>query len=417
MSTYKIADVTKDLTFLVSLTTLFAVDDKGFWIDLLTEERFKYSLEKDDAGKEIVLFQDPMPKGDYYYFNPLAEGLGDRSPANKFFERTVRVALNTKLRTAIIRLVTILLASKTDGTELDHVELRMSGAVVDRKTSLLDYTDEKFLEEVTKIFDRVGENFLTVSYIQTQQTARVRCELFSDPQWTEKYGQDIRKKSIPAFRAAVMAVLGITDEKEMVDFDSKYNPENRSAVKLDTTMRSYYKLFSRFNHILPDAHMVDLGEFNEVIERLPMAYKIAKHMVQPSMPRNAPTDLSPADTSRIATGMATTVAPGGRRMPSPILNQGPMGMSGPSMGAQPMVGPSGRRMPSPFLNPEPIDPTSPTAFANVGSLAPMSQGGFSGGGMRLSGPGSTFTPNMSGPNLNPGPMFGRPELTRRYFPN
>jgi hypothetical protein len=399
----------------MSLTNIFSVDEKGFWFDVLKDERFKYQMDANDTPKEIVLFQDPFPKGDYYYFNPLAEGLGDKSPADQLFQRTIRLNLNENIRIAIIKLLTSLVASKEEGgAKLDHVELRMSSVAIDKKITLIDYADEKLVEEVKKIFDRTGGNFFSVPYIQAQQTAKAMCDVFIDPQWVDKYGVDIRKKSILAFKAAILGVLGIDDEKGFSEFNVKYDPAVKSAARLDTTLRVYYKLYSKFNDILPESCAIDLGTLNDVIERLPMAYAIAKHMVQPTLPRHRPTDLSPSDTSKFAGPVSSS----GRRMPSPVV-----GTPAPDFGApgrfQPQMvnqGTTPGKFQPQFLPVSPLDPTAP--LVNVGGgFGGQPNGGFGHGNRNYFGGGSSFTPAAAGPNFAPGNMFGRPEMQRRYFGN
>jgi len=413
MANYGIKDVTSDLIFLMTLTNLFSVDEKGFWFDNVKGERFKYQIDSNDTPKEIVLFQDPFPKGDYYYFNPLAEGLGDKSPADQLFQRTIRANLNENMRIAILRLLEMLVESKKeDGVKLDHVELRMSAIIVDKKTTLIDVADEKLIEEVKKIFDRTGGNFFSVPYIQAQQTAKAMCDVFIDPQWVDKYGADIRKKSILAFKAAILGVLGIESDKDFVEFNVKYDPAVKSAARLDTTLRVYYKLYSKFNDILPESAAIDLGTLNDVIERLPMAYAIAKHMVQPALPRHRPTDISPSDTSKFAGPVSST----GRRMPSAIpADNGPVfGMPGRF---QPQIvnpaAPSGKFQPQ-ILNTNPLDPTAP--LVNVGGgFGGHQSGGFGHSNRNYFGSGSSFTQPGVSPNFTPGNLFGRPEMQRRYF--
>lgn len=415
MSSYKIADVTNDLKFLMTLTDIFGVDDKGFWIDILKDERFKYNVDANDTPKEIIVFQDPLPKGEYYYFNPLAEGLGDKSPATKLYERTVRANFNANLRIAIVSLLASLVSSKEkDGNDLTHVELRMASVPIDKKTTLIDYADEKLIDEVKKIFDRTHENFFSVVYIQAQQTARAHCDVFLDPQWSEKYGADIRKKSILAFKSVILGVLGLEDEKDFSQFSVKYNPDSKSAAKLDTTLRVYHKLYSRFNEILPEQRAIDLGTLNEVIDRLPMAYSIAKHMVQPSLPKSKPLDLSPSDTSHLA-GPTTS---SGKRMPSPVIGSDRFAQPQSSSRFQPILpstaGAGGKFKPQ-YLNNAPIDPTAPLVNMGSPNFGFGGQGGFNHNNRTYFGGGSSFTQPFGQPNIQPGNMFGRPEMTRKYF--
>lgn len=417
MSGYGVKNITEDLTFLMTLTNFFGVDEKGFWIDIQKEERFKYQIDPNDTAKEIVLFQDPFPKGDYYYFNPLAEGLGNKSPADLLYQRTIRANLNSNIRIAVIKLITLLVESKEkDGESLNHVALRMASVPIDRKTSLIDVADEKLIEETRKIFDRTVENFFSVPYMQQQQTAKAICDVFADPQWEEKYCKDIRKKSIGAFKSAILGVLGIEDAKGFDQFSVKYNPESKSAARFDTILRVYHKLYSRFNDILPEGCAIDLGTLNDVIERLPMAYAIAKHMVQPTLPRQKPTDLSPSDTSRIHAPSTAS----GKAMPTPFIDNRQAVHTPVTRFQPPVVGPSvgpGKFQPQ-YINNTPLDPTAPF----VGMSAPVSpgfggqsMGGFGHSDRSYFGGGSTFSPSAPAPNMNPGNMFGRPEMKRQYF--
>lgn len=299
---YTIKDVTNDLSFLLTLTKLFSSDSEGFWVD--GEERFKYCLDSSGEGKEIVIFQDPMPKGDFYYFNPFAEGFGKKSPAVNLFYKTCRVALNVNLRMVMIHVLQELLNSKeTEGYSLAPTVLRMSTVPIDKKTTLFDMVDEKFIEETETILSRLEateiNGSLCVVYIPKDMRAGVKCEALGDPKWDEKYGHNIRKKSLLGFRALLMGVLGIKNADELENFSDKYDPTLKSSARIHTTMSVYLNLYSKFNEVLSETDSIDLGTLAEVIDRFPMAYVIAKHMIQPSIPAKSVLDVSPTDTSHL----------------------------------------------------------------------------------------------------------------------
>jgi hypothetical protein len=411
---YVIRDVTEDLTFFTSLTNAFEVDEKGFWT--FDNKPFVYAVDKEDKGRNIVLFQDPLPTGDHYIFNPLSEGLGKSSPAVQLYYRTIRIALNVNVRAAtmlVIKYITAL-KRKVEADEehsLSHVLMRMSSLPVDTKSTIYDNVDDKTAGEIEKIFSQADDNLITVPYMSQQLSAHARIEALIDPQWEERFGKEIRKKTIATFKSLIMAVLGITSPAELSQFVTKYDPESKSAARFHTTLAVYLKLYSRFNEILPPEQMVDLGMLAEKIDRIPYAYAIAKHMVQAVPPRLAPTDPGAADTSQLRMGGGTD---GGKRHFA-----GPKILGGTGDGfnlAQPQ---SQGRFKTPLLNEGRVDPFAPVVGSSgfgggMGGMSPM--GGMSmsgGGGMGAfgAGGGGMFGGGMGGGlslDLNPPSNFAMP---------
>lgn len=419
MSTkYTIKDTTQDLAFLLTLTNLFAADDKGFWIDTGTEERFKYAFEGNGEGKEIVLFQDPMPKGDFYYFNPFAEGFGRKSPAVNLFYKTIRINLNVNIRKVMLHVLEELLVSKENKDhQLDPAVLRMSTVPLDKKHTLFDVADEKMLDEFTKLLDRLEATETNgpvyVVYLTPQMTARVKCDALTDDKWEEKFGKDIRKKSIQAFRSLIMGVLGIKSPDELDGFTEKYDPSLKSSARLHTTMSVYLSLYSKFNDILPEGHEIDLGSLTEVIERFPLAYAIAKHMIQPTVPAKSATDITTSDTSKVAVNplaqkrflQPEVVDNFGRRIDQTVT--------------QPVFTPSGQvnKFKPHIVDNGPADPFSPIP----GGIAQPTPSPFNQPVQPMYGQttsyfgGTSMAPMGNGLTLNPPSNFGSPGTRRGYF--
>lgn len=419
MSTkYTIKDTTQDLAFLLTLTNLFAADDKGFWIDTGTEERFKYAFEGNGEGKEIVLFQDPMPKGDFYYFNPFAEGFGRKSPAVNLFYKTIRVNLNVNIRKVMLHVLEELLVSKEDKDhQLDPAVLRMSTVPLDKKHTLFDVVDEKMLDEFTKLLDRLEATETNgpvyVVYLTPQMTARVKCDALTDDKWEEKFGKDIRKKSIQAFRSLIMGVLGIKSPDELDGFTEKYDPSLKSSARLHTTMSVYLSLYSKFNDILPEGHEIDLGSLTEVIDRFPLAYAIAKHMIQPTVSTKSATDITTSDTSKVAVNplaqkrflQPEVVDNFGRRIDQTVT--------------QPVFTPSGQvnKFKPHIVDNGPADPFSPIP----GGIAQPTPSPFNQPVQPMYGQttsyfgGTSMAPMGNGLTLNPPSNFGSPGTRRGYF--
>ena len=428
VETYTIKNVTQDLGFLLSLTKIFEADEDHFWYDPGVKARFVHKLDANDTGKEIVLFQDPMPKGNYYFFNPFAEGFGKKSPAVQFYYKAIRIALNLNIRTALLYMAQAVLESKeaaeakTEHT-LSHVVVRMSSIPIDKRSTVYDVIDEKMLDEFEKLFDRTNDECIHVPYMTQQMTAKVMCDALTDDQWDEKFGKDIRKKSLAAFKAALSGVLGIADPQDLRQFTVKYDPDLKSSAKFHCIMSVYLKLYSRFNDVLADAFGVNgtpseaseinLGELSSVIDRFPLAYAIAKHMVQPVLPNVGATDPGAADTSHLRLGMPGTT----RRFPGPeiIDDLGRKTRQGESL----QIGRSAdapKRFTPHILSDVKVDPFAP-------AIRPVNSGGFNTGssfgnttsGGMFGNQSGGFGTQGAGLNLDPPSNFSSPFARRNYF--
>jgi hypothetical protein len=319
--TVSVNDVTTDLAFLMSLTKIITVDEQNFWYDPVTKKRFLHSHGDSDQGREVALFQDPMPRGDVLFFNPFAEGFGGKSPAVNVYYRLIRIAANLDLRTAMMFVVQSIYNAKVTAAEgsdysISHIVTRMSSVPVDRKTSLYDLCDEKLVDEFTKLFDRTNDETFFVPYLPQQTKGSVKIDALTDPTWDEKYGKDIRKKSLLAFKTVLMGVLGINKVEELSQFTVKYDPTLKTSAKFYTILSVYQRLYTRFNDILPEAYAasnggeakddegINLEELGAVIERFPQSYTFAKHMVQPAPVSKGATDTTVSDTSGLRIGGA-----------------------------------------------------------------------------------------------------------------
>ncbi len=422
---YTIKDVTEDLSFLMTLTKIFDVDEDGFWCDKSTKERFVYKYDPAADGREIVMFQDNPPKGEYFFFNPFAEGFGKKSPATQLYLRTVRVAFNLNLRNAHLYVAEQALQTKVDKThKIDPNVAKMGSNIVEKRTTLIDVIDETMIKEFVKIWDRMNDECIFIPYLQQQMTAKVKIDALTDPKWDDKYGKDIRKKSLTAFKSLLMGVLGIKAPEEINQYFVKYDPQNKTSAMFYTTMSVYMNLYRQFNDILPESYAtdegpserdaIDLGQLYDVIERFPQAYVIAKHMVQPSVTKTSVTDTRPADTSTLS--FAPQGAKKRFRGPEVIDDLGRTIRQNTSLSFDNSRSSGGRFkahvLPdiksdpfSPYVQPQMDTPqwgASPSSFQGTG-------GYFDSGNM-----GSTFGSAPSGLNFNPPSNFGSPAM-KRYF--
>lgn len=413
---YVIKDVTRDLAFLLTLTKLFEMDSEGYWYDPGLGKRYVHQLDADDEGKEIIVFKDPLPDGDFYFFNPYSEGFGKQSPAVKFYFKAIRAAFNLNLEKAVLHVIEQAFdhkeAIKTNPDHnLSHIVIRMCSVPIDKKNVLFDVIDETLIEEIKTIFLRMDNDCLFVPYMTAQMTSIVKVDTLTDPKWDEKFGKDIRKKTLLAFKAVIMGVLGIKNPDELDSFSVKYDPELKTSARLYTTLSVYMKLYSKFNDILAAAFavdgvpserdVIDLSELNAVIERSGFAYAIAKHMVQPIGPTKHATDLSTSDTSQLRFGDRSGNNPNksGSRFAPEVVSTGPGYSGGMSFTPQTQTR---SRFAAPSVN-ETYDPFSPVVRSNSFS----SQGNFNGGGF---GGNSGFS---SGFDARPPSNFGTP-MTRGF---
>jgi hypothetical protein len=430
--TYTPKDITKDLSFLMSLTKIFSTDDKGYWFDTMKQERFVYAPDPNTDGKPIVLFQDPIPHGDHYLFNPFAEGFGPKSPAVQLYYRSIEAALNLNLSTILLYMVRTVSAYVEAGGEgsatLSHSVQRMASGTLDGKTTLGELVDGKTEKEFDTILSRMNNEIVLVSYMRQMTTAKLLCQPLTSSGWAEKVGKGVRKKTLDAFKTALVGILGLPTATSLPDFDVKYNPNPKSAAEFSTKLSVYYQVYNRINDVLPEAYSsadgelsmesaVDLGEFGEVIERLPQAYAIAKHMVQPV--KVAPTSLQTADTSHLS---GAVDAAGNRRFtqtPQPVGGFGRQPFPQPAPQA---LSPTGaRRFITPGTPNPADDPLSPAIRRNPGGFGMMGQpmGGFGGPSFAPGGFGGGFGTGFGGFQSGgfgavPPSNFGMPNTQRRF---
>ena len=413
---YTIRDVAEDLKFLLSLTGIFEADDEGYWIDASSKQRFKYSLDKNDIPREVVVFQETIPDGDVLFFNPFAEGLGTKSPIVTFYYNAVRIAFTTTLRQVILFSAREMLRSKqAHALKEDYVShpamVRMNVVPISKKTTVFDEVDEVMITEFTTLLDRVNDELLFVVYNSRQMEAKVNCAALTDEDFDAKFGDKIRKKSLSAFKALLMGVLGIKTPEELATFSVKYSTTDSSkktSPKFFTVMSVFLNLYAKFNDVIADAYgtdgvpndrfVIDLDQFQNVIERFPAAYAIAKHMFQPVLPTQVPTSTQTIDTGGLQIGGDPNNRPGGRFSPHVVGEQSAPASGGFQTGStsrfQPHVinpGMGGTYQPAFNMQPQ-MGPVG--GFGQFQPAQPQNTfgGGFS-GGLDLTPPSNFYNPN------------------------
>lgn len=419
--TYTIRDVTDDLRSLLKLTNLFDADEQGYWTMAGSNERFKYDPDKNNNGREIVLIQDPMPRGEYLTFNPFSEGLGKTNPATAFYYQSIRVAANEMIMVILFHVARALLthkeaAAKSEEFPISPAVLHMASVPTNKRTTIYDIIDATMIDEFKKLTDRIDDTFFFVPYTPRDMTARLTCAPLTDAEWDAKFaGKDVRKRSVAAFKALIMGIFGITKPEELSQFSVKYSDlDVKSAPRFHATMLVYQKVYSRIVDVIPEAYttngvpsdkfVVDLGQLNETIERFPYAYAIAKHMMQPSAPSAKPTATTTSDTTAMrytapGTGVVGADGKASRFAGPPVVDEfGRQTRMAPTM--QPTIAPAPSNRFKPPILEQNNDPFSPTG-RTIG-------GGGGGQTMLTPGMGSTFMvpATMNPQTLSSGSAFG-----------
>lgn len=417
---YTIRDVTRDLGFLLTLTKLYVADEDNFWYDWAQKERFRYRIDANDELREIANYQDPLPKGNYHFFNPFADGFGPKSPAVLWYYKCIRAAFNLNVSQSIRYVMSSLLESKeaaTNKTEysLPSSVLRISSLQVDRKQTLYDVVDEKMLDEFEKISERTMAEGFHIPYSRPMMEAKVTNSALSDDKWDEKWGEGIRKKSLVAYKTILMGLLGITKPEDLSKFSEKYDPKTKSAAQFHTIMTVYLRLYSCFNDIIAEAwtengeiaahQEINLGELAAVIDRFPLAYAIAKHMAQPVLPKTAALDVKPVDTSKMSLSNGSQNA---RKFGGPQIVDEYGRTAAPQSLSLGLRNEKTSRFTPEIVEDRPFDPfapavaPAPSGFRSVGyGTTYPQQGSYFGGG--------------GGLDVSPSAMFNTPGFRRSYF--
>ena len=282
----------KAVRFLVSSCPTYAVDDSGFVINLARNPPQRHVLKLDvknteEVGKEIVIYQDPIPEGDYFLLNPYAEGMGLRAPPLTFLYDALALTCAHRVGIVIDSLIAMLILSNKDGNKaIPESALRIvSKHQVDGK-ALVDLVDDKMSAEISTILDALGTHYIVPAYVPAQMTAKLIVKCLSDPDFETSFGKTVRKKTVKVFLALTKGILDIDGPEDLSAFDTKYDPEMRVPPKMHTFLSTLLKVYLRFNDALeeavadPDAR-IDLGELSEVIEQIPLVFPLARGAVIP----------------------------------------------------------------------------------------------------------------------------------------
>lgn len=282
----------KAVRFLVKSCPTFDVDDAGFIINMARTPPQRHVLKIDpknaeEIGKEIVIYQEKIPDGDYYLLNPYAEGLGLRSPPLTFLYDALSLTAGHRVGIVLESLVLMLLESKVQkgsANVIPEAALRIvSKHKIDGK-AIIDLVDDKMPAEITTILDALGSHYVVPAYVPAQMTARLVVKCLSNPDFETSFGKTVRKKTVKIFLELTKAILDVETDKDLVAFETKYNPDLHVPPKMFTFLSTLLKMYLRFGDALEEvvadpAARINLGELSEVIEQIPLVFPLAKNAV------------------------------------------------------------------------------------------------------------------------------------------
>ena len=280
------------ISFLVKSCPTFDIDDAGFIINLARTPPQRHVLKLDDRnkeeiGKEIVIYQDPIPNGDYFLLNPYAEGTGLRSPPLVFLYDALALTASHRVGIVMESLLTMLVQSKEDGKDkqvLPESALRIvSKHRVDGK-AIVDLVDAKMVEEIRVILEALGSHYIVPAYVPAHMTSRLVVKCLTNPDFETSFGKTVRKKTVHVFLALTKGILDIDKPEDLTAFETKYDPDLRVPPKMHTFLSTLLKIYLRFNDALEEvvadpAARINLGELSEIIEQIPLVFPIARNAV------------------------------------------------------------------------------------------------------------------------------------------
>ena len=283
--------VTESLRFFIDTMLSFAVDDEGFVIKKSSGERLEYGT--DGAKKHMVLYQETIPRGDFYILNPYAEALGPQSPPQLFFYKFLRMGMNARVRMLVLIALSQALISKGHTSIPNHIGIDLaeipntpellsilSGNVAPKKP-LIDEIDEKALDEIYRYTKTraAADTMLDPVYKRTIPGTELCVKVIQDDDFLENI-PGMRKVSAKILRQLLMNILGLKKPADLAKFTSKALPG--APVKMSSHLETFYKIYERINGALYDAmpeFAIDLGMMRNHLDNLAGYATNAKFMV------------------------------------------------------------------------------------------------------------------------------------------
>ena len=356
----KTIDVTNALKFFIEMSMALSVDDAGFVFNSYQPSKDRIEIGPKDASKKVVVYMEELPKQDIYVINPFAEGLGDRTPPQVFFYKTLRASLNARLGYAVDGVMRYALEQQklaetkpkdkkdksTSAVEI-RLPLRMVnilGSVVVEGKTIIDEVDDKMVEEFHKFFDLNTDMVIEPSYKPSLQRTDVHISIINNPNYVASISY-MRKKSIAVLQTIIKAIFLVGSEESFEKFSSARI--DGAASKLSSWLVTIFKLSQRLNEVIDcfedeaaSDNLINLDEYQYHLDRLAAYTNNAKWMLPASatVDTAAPTPIRmpgqmnpgtvlpvPPTTTPTTTASSLNVPPGYKLMPGVMLMDGTRG--------------------------------------------------------------------------------------------
>lgn len=289
----KTSDVTDSLVFFMGTTILYTVDPEFFVCrqkaDGIVRERI--GAAGTDEGKELVLYQEVIPKGDYYVLNPYAEGLGDRTPPTTFFYSRMKLGVTARVRMLILAVIKCVLKDKgvEAGTDLGievvpqtkNILHIISGRTDGHKT-IVDEIDAKTYKEVETFLGtpRMRDGLVSPEYRKVQAHSIIDVALLKDE---SDDVPGVRKKTVQVLKALLRNIFNLHKPD---DWDAyTFKAVKGAPTKMSSWMHVLYAIYEKINAAIEDTFpelTVDLGTFRAHLENMPAYYGNAYCMIIPN---------------------------------------------------------------------------------------------------------------------------------------
>lgn len=359
MSQLKQSDVTKALTHLVRMGSVYDVNDAGYIVSRVSGEVVKVKAKPEP--KDLIMYNEIINDPNAQVLNPFTEGLGS-TPDQVWFYGTTGASFGVRFIQIFKFIVDNVVMLNDNKVKVKDADLPMEA--IKFISPYMKAVDKKTLAEIDEITTNLN-NFVSVFYKQQSKTAVFRCAIFeASMSFREQF--NVRQKTWKFLEDVLTDIMKL-DPKVNRDekfFEYTYSTKIMGYPKLDATLRLFYKLYEQLNPFLQmidkandteDGELalaIDLGTFGYHIDHLEDYFQMAKSLIQPtqSAPVSRVPSTQPAQTysgvphpggsyvptnavpvpGQINAGMTSTgiPVPGAGNVPMPQANPMGFGMGG-----------------------------------------------------------------------------------------
>ena len=266
----KFKQVEEFMDFLVSLPSMYTVDDDGY---VLNSKDENVSMKVgEDRLKLTVLRESGKTSNDTIVLNPLVEGIHDKDDTRWLYS-----ALSIGLFIRTMNIINTVHSCKTDEAVSENLPAGLVEIISKFKTT----TDAKFVNNITVFNDRPFE-FINVYYDKRRKTAKLRCCVFEDDRKTKF--PSLRVKDWKDLTKMMSTILDLNGDRDITYYS--YKAKVITCPKLEALLNVYYKVYDVMGEFLelivencPEQD-IDMTDFGHHINHLSEYYDKTKWISQ-----------------------------------------------------------------------------------------------------------------------------------------